>query len=70
MAQTYRNNLSVCATCNVWGGRRDINTFHCQVTVDSARTEGKCLHPTAGWLGSSVQAGSTCSDWVVWGDFR
>ena len=70
MAQVFQKNSRNCAVCNLWGGTRDINTSGYQVTVDSYNTEGKCLHPTAGWKGRSMRAHQYCNDWEAWGALR
>lgn len=66
MAQTYSKIFKNCATCDYWGGNRDVDTFGQRVTVDSAASKGKCLLQGGPWKGQMRQASATCSKWKLW----
>ncbi len=62
----FTKNFKNCATCNYWGGTRQVDTFGSRVTVGSSSVKGKCLLQGGPWKGQERTASSTCNKWTAW----
>jgi hypothetical protein len=56
--------LHRCASCNRWGGPRQIGTAPQTVEIASELTTGLCVGGP--WNGSERRARSACGQWAVW----
>jgi len=62
--ETFSGNVSLCATCDMWDGPREVDVLKNQVVVPGGEdTEGRCLRSRYGYPGgenSYVAAGDIC----------
>jgi len=66
MAAEFTKSWKKCATCEYWGGPRQIDSFGHKVTVDSNNVKGKCLLQGGPWKGHDKKAIDTCNKWKLW----
>ena len=67
---TYGNYTKNCATCDYWGGSREIKYPGPNASVEvDLNNWGKCYSPT--WHGSrDCPCTSSCQEYRVWGPIR
>lgn len=71
MSQQYNSMSKVCATCNYWGGSRELKQYGDYIELDSPMDTGACYSNDSGWKNSSpVQACSGCPYWQKWTALR
>lgn len=62
--EVFSGDLSICATCDMWDGPREIDVLKNQVTApEGEETEGRCLRYRYGFPGGEniyVMAGDIC----------
>ncbi len=71
MSQQYPPMVKVCATCNFWGGARNVMQWGDYVELDSPMDTGPCYSNNSGWRGGSeVQACGGCNCWQKWSSLK
>lgn len=70
--QQYGWQTKVCATCDYWGGAREIKQYGDWLEVDNPMNTAPCYNRESGWFnGPHTQACSGgCPHWRKWGPLR
>ena len=62
----YLKGHKNCAVCDYWDGIRKVEFLGRLVTIESEKTEGKCLRESGPCEGQNRFPRASCDGWQVW----
>ena len=71
MSQQYGAPIKTCATCQYWGGSREVKQYGDYIEVNSPMNTAPCYNNDSSWRnGPHTQACGGCPCWEKWGPLR
>lgn len=71
MSEQYGSMMKICATCQYWGGSREVKQWGAYLEINSSTDTGLCYSSNSSFgYGPPMQACNGCPCWEKWAPLK